>query len=172
MIAQKKFVNNLPSKFWIYRFFKKQLDLARRMPENLSHQRRNVSRAQIRQWFTDLENELLEEHQINASELLPKNSSRMFNLDKTEFQLAGILGRLKIIASKGIKNVYRILGCGNYQKPLVIFPGAQPRYYLDHVNPSDGSYNSSDSLTEMFTFLRCLKKSPPLKNCSVFIQMP
>ncbi|XP_047139498.1 uncharacterized protein LOC124815197 [Hydra vulgaris] len=149
MLAHRKFVNNLASKFWIYRFFKRHSDLARRMPENLGHQRRNVSRVQIKQWFTD---------QIKASELLlPENSSRVFNLDETGFPLAEILGRLKIIASKGIKNVYRIapdtktqitvLGCvsrdENYQKLLVIFPGAQPCYNLDHVNPSDNVLGQS-----------------------------
>ena len=95
---------------------------------------------------------MLEEHQIIASEfLLPENSYRVFNLDKAGFPLAGTLRRLKIISSKYVKNVYRlfpdtktqmtVLSCvsgdGNYQKPLVIFPGAQPSYNLDRVNPSD-----------------------------------
>ena len=143
---------NLVFLFYNGRFFKRDSELARRIPENLGQQRRNISHAQIKQWFTDLENYLLEEHQINALDLLlPENSSRVFNLDEAAFRLAGTLGRLKIISLKDVKNVYRIapdtktqitvLGCvsgdGNYQKPLVIFLGVQPRYNLDRVNPSD-----------------------------------
>ena len=137
---QRKFKDNLPSLFWVYRFLKRWPELSAQTPENLGYQRSFVTEKQIRSWFKELESFLLEEHNIVASDFLqPVNASCIFNLDESGFPLAGTNSKLKIITNKGAKNVYKIasdsreqitvLGCasadGTLSKPYVIYPGVR-----------------------------------------------
>ena len=98
--------NNSPPYVWVSRYVKRFPDLAVRTPEHLGHQRKCVSESRLRRWFKDLEEFLLAEKNISASDFLkPENSHRIFNADETGFPLSG--GKnLKIIAEKGVKNVY------------------------------------------------------------------
>jgi hypothetical protein len=139
----RKFKDNLPSKCWIYRFLSRYPDLAARIPENLGNQRAYVTESIIRNWFVGLETFLKDEHDIDAKTFLTEeNASRIFNLDESGFPLAGTNGKLKIITTKGAKNVYKmapdtkeqitVLGCaaadGKLSKPYVIFPGVRPTF--------------------------------------------
>lgn len=158
VIPERKFEDNLPSLFWVYRFLNRWPELSARAPENLGYQRAYVTEEQIRAWFEQLEKFLLEEHNIVATEFLQeRNSSRVFNLDESGFPLAGTNGKLKIITNKGAKNVYRmspdtreqvtVLGCassdGSLSKPFVIFPGVRPNFEFQDVNPDDYVVGSS-----------------------------
>lgn len=149
---KEKFKDNLPSKCWVYRFLKRWPELSSRLPENLGHQRAHVTEDKIRNWFNGLEDFLLEEHCINANDFLStENGSRIFNLDESGFPLAGTNGKLKIITSRGSKNVYKmtpdskeqvtVLCCadaaGKLSKPYVIFPGVRPKFNFEGVNPDD-----------------------------------
>ena len=153
-----KFEDNKPSLFWVYRFMKRWPQLTRRMPETLGYQRTHISETQIRNWFAGLEKYLLEEHQINAKEFLKvENASQIFNLDESGLPLAGTNGKLKLITTKGAKNVYKVapdsreqvtvLGCasadGSLSKPYVLFPGKNPRFNFDGVNEEDFVVGSS-----------------------------
>ena len=91
---------------------------------------------------------LQEEHNIVASEFLtPTNGHRIFNLDESGFPLAG-KNDMKIVSEKGKKNIYNVssetkehitvLICasanGEFEKPLVIFPGVRPNYEFGSVS--------------------------------------
>jgi len=149
--TEKLFPDNLPSKTWVHRFMDRHNNISARTPETLGHMRKNVNEDQLREWFTNLENYLLEEHDINAVQFLkPENSHRIFNLDESGFPLGG-KNKMKIITEKGNKNVYTVtsenkeqitvLMCasanGSFCKPYVIFPGVRPNYQLNQVDPKD-----------------------------------
>ena len=107
----------------------------------------------IRQWFENLKTFLKEEHSIDAENLFScENAERIFNLDESGFALSGTNSRLRIIAERGSKNVYKlapdsreqitVLACissgGTFQKPLVLFPGVRtPKPNFTNVNPDD-----------------------------------
>ena len=109
-----------------------------RIPENLEHLRARLTTSQIKSWFTYIKDFLRSEHQIDSKEFLSEsNGSRIFNLDESGFPLAGTDGKLKIVTTMGVINVYKlsadtkeqitVLGCasaaGHFAKPYVIFPG-------------------------------------------------
>ena len=119
-----------------------------------------MSKATIKSWFQGLTDFLRDEHKIDANEFLQANNGdRIYNLDESDFPLAGMNGNLKIVTNKGVKIVYKIapdtkeqipvLGCvaasGNFSKPFVIFPGVGPKYNLQSVNPDDYDLGSSDN---------------------------
>ena len=150
--GEQIFANNLPTICWVYRFLNRWPTLSSRLPENLGHQRAIISEPQIREWFKSLETYLDKEHNISATDFFcEENASRVFNLDESGFPLAGTNGKLKVITTRGTKNVYRIcpdtreqitvLGCvsasGFMAKPFVIFPGIRPNYNFSEVNPDD-----------------------------------
>ena len=148
----RRFKDNMPSITWIYKFLARHPNLTPRTQENLGHQRSYVNEQQIRKWFADMAEFLKNEHGIDVQSFLSsENSARIFNLDESGFPLAGTNGRLKVIAAKGVKNVYRlapdtreqitVLGCvsaaGTFSKPLVIYPGVRPKFNLQDVDPQD-----------------------------------
>lgn len=157
-IPPKVFKNNLPSACWVYRFLNRWPEISSRLPENLSHKRANLTEDGIRSWFSDLDEFLLEEHNIVAEQFLCKNNSaRIFNLDESGFPLAGTNGQLKVLTKRGAKNVYKItpdckeqvtvLCCasasGTLSKPYVIFPGVRPKFNFEGVNPNDFDVGAS-----------------------------
>lgn len=151
-VNNRCFPNNIPSNGWVYRFFNRNPELSLRVPENLSHKRANINKDQILKWFEDLSKFLYEEHGIEAADFFTENNAhRIFNLDETGFPLAGTNGKLRVITTRGVKNVYKlvpdtkeqvsVLGCtsaaGDFAKPLVIFPGVRPRFNFHGVQPED-----------------------------------
>ena len=98
---------------------------------------------------------LLSEHKIDAEDFLSEhNAHRVFNLDESGFPLQGN-SRLKVIAGRGTKNVYRIApddrtqitvmmcgsASGDFCKPFVIFPGGDraPKFNVpeEYINSFD-----------------------------------
>lgn len=142
MIDEKhKFDGNLPSKTWVYRFLQRHPVLSGRVAENLGLQRAYITEKTMRNWYDNLKNYLHNEHNIVAEEFLsPENGNRIFNLDESGFPLQGTAAKLKIIAERGSKNIYKlssdskeqitVLVCadaaGEPSKPLVIYPGVRP----------------------------------------------
>lgn len=156
----RKFKENMPSTAWIYRFIRRNPECSTRTPENLGYQRSYVNEAQIRNWFKDLEKFFIEQHGINATDFFSReNSSRIFNLDESGFPLSGTNGKLKIISTRGSKNVYRlapdskeqvtVLGCvsaaGEFSNPFVIFPGIRPKFNLGDVDPNHYDLGTSQN---------------------------
>lgn len=149
----EKFKDNKPSICWVYRFLGRHPEISARTPENFGFQRAYVNAEQIRNWFTGLEEYLLENFNLVASEFLSEeNCERIFNLDESGFPLQGTAGKLKIIAGRGTKCIYKltsdtkqqitVLACvsagGTYCNPLVIYPGLQtPSYNFTDVNEED-----------------------------------
>ena len=147
-----KFKDNMSSTTWVYKYLDRHPELSLRTPENLGHQRAYVSENTIRTWFSNMKSFLKDEHDLDINEFLtPGNASRVFNLDESGFPLAGTNGKLKIIAGKGVKNIYKlapdtkeqvtVLGCvsaaGDFCNPFVIYPGVRPRFNLQDVNPNE-----------------------------------
>lgn len=157
--ADRKFVDNKPSKNWVSRFIGRHPNISPRTPENLGFQRTHITEERIKDWFSSLEKFLNDEHNIDAAEYFkPENGSRVFNLDESGFPLQGTNQRLKIIAEKGIKNVHRIssdtreqitvLACvaanGTFEKPLVVFPGQRmPKYNFGNIDAAKYSLGHS-----------------------------
>ena len=155
----RKFQNNLPSKNWVARFLARHPSISVRAAENLGLHRAYVTEEGIRQWFENLKTFLKEEHSIDAENLFScENAERIFNLDESGFALSGTNSRLRIIAERGSKNVYKlapdsreqitVLACissgGTFQKPLVLFPGVRtPKPNFTNVNPDDYDIGSS-----------------------------
>ena len=148
----KRFVDNRPSKNWVYKFFIRHPSLAARTPENFGFRRTSVTEETIRNWFNTLADYLEQEHKIDAKTFfVEENSKRIFNIDESGFPLQGTNHRLKVVAMKGAKNVYRVapdtkeqitvLACvsadGSFNKPLVVYPGARtPKFnFGGGVNP-------------------------------------
>ena len=115
-------------------------NLTARTPERLGQLRKNITEEHIRSFFSSLEQFLLKEHDMVASEFFTEeNRSRIFNLDESGFPLGGS-NKLKIVTQRGSKAVYNVTGenreqitvlfCaaadGTFEKPLVIFPGIRP----------------------------------------------
>ena len=95
----RKFQNNKPSKNWVTRFLSRHPEASPRTPENCGFQRTHITERKIRDWFSDLEKFLQNEHGIIAAEFFtPENGSRIFNLDESGFPLQGTNQRLQVIA--------------------------------------------------------------------------
>lgn len=149
----RKFVDNKPSKCWVYGFLKRHPEVAARTPENLGFQRACVTEQGLRDWFVLLKQFMQEEYNVIAEEFFSEeNADRIFNADESGFPLQGTSGKFKIIAGKGARNVYKlapdtkeqitVLACasasGVYSKPYVIFPGVKcPRFNFHGVNEAD-----------------------------------
>ena len=123
--------------------------------------------------FTGLKSYLREEHGLDAQQIFSEeNGSRVFNLDESGFSLQNN-SKLRVIAEKGIKNVFRVApdnrqqitvlltgsASGFFTKPFVIFPGGEraPRYNVpaEHVGKfnlgwSKNGWITSDAFFEWF----------------------
>ena len=158
----KRFCDNRPSKNWVNKFFIRHPSLAARTPENFGFRRTSVTEETIRNWFNTLADYLEQEHKIDVKTFfVEENSKRIFNIDESGFPLQGTNHRLKVVAMKGAKNVYRVapdtkeqitvLACvsadGSFNKPLVVYPGARtPKFnFGGGVNPDHYSLGYSQN---------------------------
>ena len=147
-----------PSIWWVDRFLKRFPHLSRRRPEILGYGRTSVTEKKLRGWYENLANILLAEHNLDAKKFLSdENGHRIFNIDESGFPLAGSNSRLKVITSRGTKNVYKVapdsrtqitvlsyvVASGGFVNPLVIFPGTQPKSNLDPTKANDYSLGKS-----------------------------
>ncbi|KOB51941.1 Uncharacterized protein OBRU01_26840 [Operophtera brumata] len=109
---ENPFTNNRPGKKWFQSFLKRHPDLVLRTPENLSNARDNVTEANIRNWFTEIE-QYLEDN--NLKDIL-KEPSRIFNADESAFFLSPKPGH--VLTKKGQKHLYST--CGDDKENLTV----------------------------------------------------
>ena len=159
----KIFKDNLPDKSWVHRFISRHPNVLARTPDHNVHMKKQVTETLLIDWFQNLEDFLLEEHDLSAKDFLTKeNSHRIFHLGETGFLLCGT-NVLEVNTSKGPKNDSNIgaesqdqitvLGCvsgaGEFQKPFVMFPGISQMINFQNVNPE--KYNVGNSLNGMIS---------------------
>ena len=86
-----------------------------------------------------------------------ENGHRIFNIDESGFPLAGSNSRLKVITTRGTKNIYKVApdsrtqitvlsyvaASGGFVNPLVIYPGSQPKFNLNSARADDYSLGKS-----------------------------
>jgi hypothetical protein len=104
-----------------------------RTPEAVTSASGNVAEADIRKWFSQIE-DYFEEKQYTD---ILKDPTRIFNDDETAFQLCPKIG--KVLTPKGAKNIYEIdqaaaksnitvmftfAASGNLTPPMLIYPYA------------------------------------------------
>ena len=123
----------------------------------LNKERASVSFDNIYEWFLDLHNFIV---QIGIPNLF-EDPTRVYNCDETGFPLA--LKPKKVIVERGGNHHYQsgiantkaqitVLLCastvGHYTKPLVVYPGVQPRTELRqhfHDTFGEGLFGNSES---------------------------
>ena len=146
------FKDNLPGNTWIHRFLERHPELSYRKQDRPGRMKKQVSEENVGDWFSNLEDFMLSDHQIIAKDFfIPENASRIFNLAEIGFSLSG-------------ENKISVLTCvsadGNYIKPFVTFPGERRTFNFKGVNPQDYEIGntpngciSSDNYFEWFSKL-------------------
>lgn len=102
-------MNSVPGHHWYVGFLKRHTNVAKRLTENVSQRRAEVSETDIRTWFAEIK-QYLETKNLNI------DNSRVFNCDETSVALNP--KSPTILVRKDIKNVYKIVG--NNEKECVI----------------------------------------------------
>ncbi|XP_068085538.1 uncharacterized protein [Anabrus simplex] len=105
------FKDNLPGIGWYKAFLRRHPVLSERTSETVTKASANISEADIRRWFKEIETYLKSE---NLFDIL-QDPSRVFNGDETNFQLCP--KNQKVIAPRGSKNVYEV-SMGNEKETL------------------------------------------------------
>ena len=96
------FHNNVPGSGWYKSFIKRNAFLSERYPEGVTSASSCVRESDIRNWFVQIHNYLVEENYIHILE----DPSRIFNSDETYFM---VCSKMKTgIAPRGARNVYEI----------------------------------------------------------------
>ncbi|KAJ3631837.1 hypothetical protein MTP99_012943 [Tenebrio molitor] len=99
---QNPFKDNHPGEGWYKGFLRRHQELTERQPEAVTLASANVSEADIRSWFQQIETYLKEEDLFQILD----DSIRVFNSDETNFQLCP--KTKKVIAPRGTRNVYEV----------------------------------------------------------------
>lgn len=90
--------------------------MSRRVPQNLTCIRANVSEEKVREWFEKVRSYL------SKKGLLDISSSRIFNLDESAFKL--VPKAEKVIAMKGARAVYQVVSGSEKETVTVLFTGS------------------------------------------------
>ena len=149
--------NDRPSEKWYRGFMNRHPNLHYRMVSALCKERASVSFDNIFEWFMDLRNFLIE----TGNQDMFEDPTRIYNCDETGFPLAP--KPKKVIVERGGTHHYQsgiantkaqitvLLCCsavGHYTKPLVVYPGVQPRTELRqhfHDTFNEGLFGNSES---------------------------
>ncbi|KAI4464223.1 hypothetical protein MML48_3g00003013 [Holotrichia oblita] len=99
---ENPFQDNLPGEGWYRAFLKRHPALTHRTPEAVTSASSVVSEADIRKWFSSVEEYLKSKNQDH----ILKNPTRVFNGDETCFYLCP--KNFKVIAPRGARNVYEV----------------------------------------------------------------
>jgi hypothetical protein len=99
---QNPFKDNHPGEGWYKGFLRRHQELTERQPEAVTLASANVSEADIRSWFQQIETYLKEEDLFQILD----DPIRVFNSDETNFQLCP--KTKKVIAPRGTRNVYEV----------------------------------------------------------------
>lgn len=146
------FVNDRPGRHWYQGFLQQHKNLAKKMVENLTFRRAEVTENALRNWFYEVISYL------SSKELLNIAPERIFNCDKAGFLLNP--KDSSVLAEKGQKNVYKIVGnnekesiivlftgnaAGMLAPPLMLFSYKRIPNYIASKLPNDWSCGKSDS---------------------------
>lgn len=129
----KEFSIQGPSENWYRGFMKRHKHLVKRTPEILKRASACVGTAEIRSWFTSVENQLTKDGLLDAL----KDPRRVLNADETGFALDPQKGF--VIAPRGANNVFMVSDNEKEQltamltfsadgyifKPFLIYPGVR-----------------------------------------------
>jgi len=107
------FVNDRPGRNWYRGFLQRHEKLAERMAENLTLRRANVTESALKDWFSEIITYL------NSKELLNIAPERIFNCDEAAFLLNP--KESSVLAEKGQRNVYKIVGNNDKESITVLF---------------------------------------------------
>lgn len=148
------FQDNLPGEGWYRRFLKRHPNLTHRTPEAVTSASSVVSEADIRKWFSSIEEYLKSK---NLHHIL-EDPTRVFNGDETCFYLCP--KNFKVIAPRGARNVYEVdsgqakmnitvmftfSAAGQVTSPMLIYPYKRiPAPIIDSV-PSSWGIGHSDN---------------------------
>jgi hypothetical protein len=125
-----------------------------RTPEAVTSASGNVAEADIRKWFSQIE-DYFEEKQYTD---ILKDPTRIFNDDETAFQLCPKIG--KVLTPKGAKNIYEIdqaaaksnitvmftfAASGNLTPPMLIYPYKRLPASIAETVPDDWGVAVSDN---------------------------
>jgi hypothetical protein len=128
---QNSFKDNHPGEGWYKGFLRRHQELTERQPEAVTLASANVSEADIRSWFQQIETYLKEEDLFQILD----DPTRVFNSDETNLQLCP--KTKKVIAPRGIRNVYEVdrgqakstltvlftfSASGTITAPMIIYP--------------------------------------------------
>lgn len=101
------FKDNLPSYNWYTKFLKRNPSVKPRKPEALSTASTNISEADIRKWWNNIDSYL----KINGYDDIIKNPSRVGNCDESMFEFNPKPG--KVLVERESKNSYLAQNGGN-----------------------------------------------------------
>ena len=114
VISEKRdnpFRDNRPGKHWYNAFMKRHNNLTKRISQNLTSSRAAVTEADLKKWFSNVQ------QYLEKKELLNLNPERIFNLDESAFML--VPKDNAVITRKGAKSVYYIVA-GNEKACLTV----------------------------------------------------
>ncbi|XP_072380801.1 uncharacterized protein [Diabrotica undecimpunctata] len=126
---ENPFKDNHPGRRWYHSFLKRHPNITLRTAEGITAASSVVAEADIRNWFTNVEDYLKEKQLFEILE----DPSRIYNGDETCFWLCP--KNKKVLAPRGVKNVYEIQhhsknniivmftfsACGVVTPPMIIY---------------------------------------------------
>lgn len=126
---ENPFQDNLPGRGWYQAFLKRHPNITLRTSEGITAASSVVAEADIRNWFSNVEDYLKEKQLFDVLE----DPSRIYNGDETCFWLCP--KNKKVLAPRGAKNVYEIQhhpknnitvmftfsACGDVTPPMIIY---------------------------------------------------
>lgn len=147
------FKNNRPGEKWYELFLKRHPQISVRTPQNLTSTRDSVTEENIRNWFAEVYNYMVEK---DLTSIL-QDPSRIFNTDESAFYLSPTSER--VLAQKGEKHVYKNSGdekenltvlitgnaLGQLAPPLVVFPYERIPSAVASNFPSDWAIGKSEN---------------------------
>uniref|UniRef100_A0A336MIV7 CSON001214 protein n=1 Tax=Culicoides sonorensis TaxID=179676 RepID=A0A336MIV7_CULSO len=155
------FKNNLPSHNWYKRFVQRNPRIKPRKPEALSSSSANVTEADLKGWWANI-NQYLEENRLIH---IMKHPERIANCDESMFEFNAKPG--KVLVEKDSKNSYMaqisgnktgctvlhtVLADGSYLEPFLVFPYKRiPDNVKSAVSALEGieyNYNPSGWMSE------------------------
>jgi hypothetical protein len=99
---ENPFKDNYPGIGWYKAFLKRHVDITSRTSEGVTSASSKVTEENIRNWFNNIHQYLVE----NSLNDILQDATRIYNGDETGFQLCP--QNRKVLAPKGIRNVYEI----------------------------------------------------------------
>nr|CAI5857573.1 unnamed protein product [Callosobruchus analis] len=151
---ENPFTDDRPGKKWLQLFLRRHPNITQRNTEIISKARASVTEENIRNWFAELRDYLIEEH----NEELLENPHRIFNADETGVTTCPKTG--KVLGPKNYKAFYEIASgpekecitvlctfsaAGVSVPPMIVYPYKRIPRDLSNSVPDDWAIGRSDS---------------------------